>query len=113
MKVESRILAFLLWSGPDSLGRRLSDIWAFSDTEIERTHNFIQWIFPLAEPSLSVPGSPTLTSCDIAVLRLSDAAKTSIVKSGDWYTAFLSKNPHWKARYDHNHLRVTRAIKSL
>ena len=113
MKVESPILAFLGGSGPDSRGRRLSDIWAFSDTEIERTHNFIQWLFPLAEPSLSVPGSPTLTSCDIAALRLSNAAKTSIVKSGEWYADFLSKNPHWKAKYDHNHLRITRAIKSL
>lgn len=113
MKAELPILAFLGGAGPDSHGRRLSDIWAFSDTEIERTHNFIQWLFPLAEPSLSVPGSPTLTSCDIAVLRLSDAAKTSIVKSGDWYTAFLGKNPHWRVRYDHNHLRITRAIKSL
>jgi hypothetical protein len=35
------------------------------------------------------------------------------VKSSDWYTAFLSRNSHWKAKYDHNHLRITRAIKSL
>ena len=113
MKAEPPIIAFLGGVGPDSHGRLLNDIWVFSDTEIERTHNFIQWLFPLVEPSLTVPGSPTLTSADAVALRLSVTAKTSIVKSSDWYTAFLSRNSHWKAKYDHNHLRITRAIKSL
>ena len=113
MKAEPPIIAFLGGVGTDSHGRLLNDIWAFSDAEIERTHNFIQWLFPLAEASLSVPGSPALTFDEIAVLRLSIAAKTSIVKSADWYTAFLSRNSHWKAKYDHNHLRITRAIKAL
>ena len=113
MKADPLIVAFLGGVGPDSQGRLLNDIWAFSDAEIERTHNFIQWLFPLAEASLSVPGSPTLTSDEIATLRLSVAAKTSIVESADWYTAFLSRNSHWKAKYDHNHLRITRAIKAL
>ena len=113
MKAEPPIIAFLGGIGTDSQGRLLNDIWAFSDAEIERTHNFIQWLFPLAEASLSVPGSPALTFDEIAVLRLSIAAKTSIVKSADWYTAFLSRNSHWKAKYDHNHLRITRAIKAL
>ena len=113
MKADLPIVAFLGGVGPDSHGRLLNDIWGFSDAEIERTHNFIQWLFPLAEASLSVPGSPTLTSHEIAALRLSVAAKTSIVESADWYSAFLSRHSHWKAKYDHNHLRITRAIKSL
>ena len=113
MKAEPPIIAFLGSVGPDSHGRLLNDIWAFSDAEIEHTHNFIQWLFPLAEASLSVLGSPTLTSDEIATLRLSVAAKTSIAESADWYTAFLSRKSHWKAKYDHNHLRITRAIKSL
>ena len=113
MKADLPIVAFLGGVGPDIHGRLLKDIWAFSDAEIERTHNFIQWLFPLAEASLSVPGSPTLTSHEIAVLRLSIAAKTSVVRSADWYSAFLGRNSHWKAKYDHNHLRITRAIKAL
>ena len=113
MKAEPSIIAFLESEGLDSHGRQLSDIWAFSDTEIEHTHKFIQWLFPPAEPSLSVPGSPKLASCDITALRLSNAAKTSVAESGDWYTSSLSRNSHWKAKYDHNHLRITRVIKSL
>jgi hypothetical protein len=113
MKAKPPIVAFLEGICTDSQGRLLSDVWAFSDTEIERTHNFFQWLFTLSDPSLSVPGSPTLTYDDITVLRISSAAKKSILGSGDWYTAFLSRNVHWKAKYDHNHLRITRAIKSL
>ena len=91
MKAKPPIVAFLEGICTDSQGRLLSDVWAFSDTEIERTHNFFQWLFPLSDPSLSVPGSPTLTYDDITVLRISSAAKKSILGSGDWYTAFLSQ----------------------
>ncbi len=69
--------------------------------------------FHLLTPVYQFPALPALTFDEIAVLRLSIAAKTSIVKSADWYTAFLSRNSHWKAKYDHNHLRITRAIKAL
>jgi hypothetical protein len=113
MKVEPPIVAFLGGVSPDGHGRLISDIWAFSDTEIERTHTFIQWLFPLAEPSLSSPGSPTLNADEIAALRGLSAVRESILNSADWYGAFLSRNPHWKVRYDHNHLRITRVIKSL
>ena len=113
MKVEPPIVAFLRGVAPDSHGRLISDIWAFSDTEIERTHTFIQWLFPLAEPSLSSPGSPTLHADDIAALRGLNAARENILRSADWYGAFLGRNLHWKVRYDHNHLRITRVIKSL
>jgi hypothetical protein len=113
MKVEPPIVAFLGGVSPDGHGRLISDIWAFSDTEIERTHTFIQWLFPLAEPSLSSPGSPTLNADEIAALRGLNAVRQNILKSADWYGAFLSRNPHWQVRYDHNHLRITRVIKSL
>ena len=69
--------------------------------------------FHLLRRADQFPAHPTLTSDEIATLRLSVAAKTSIVESADWYTAFLSRNSHWKGKYDHNHLRITRAIKSL
>ena len=82
-------------------------------SSIDRTHTFIQWLFPLAEPSLSSPGSPTLNADEIAALRGLSAVRENILNSADWYGAFLSRNPHWKVRYDHNHLRITRVIKSL
>ena len=113
MKAEPPIKAFLEGVGPDSYGRLINDIWAFSDNEIEQTHNFIQWLFPLAEPSLSVPGSPTLSDSHITALRRSKVAQSSILQSSEWYRGFLNRNSHWKTKYDHNHLRITRVIKSI
>lgn len=69
--------------------------------------------FRLLKRAYQFQALPTLTSDEIAALHLSVAAKTSIVESADWYSAFLSRHSHWKAKYDHNHLRITRAIKSL
>ena len=38
---------------------------------------------------------------------------SNIVKSSRWFLGFLERNAHWRRRYDHNYLRVTRVIKSL
>ena len=45
------------------------DVMAFSDEQIEHTHNFIQWLFPLPAPSLSVPGSPCLSDADVSAIK--------------------------------------------
>ena len=45
---------FLLQEEADFKGRLLSDIWNFTDDEIELHHNFIQLIFPLDKPSRAV-----------------------------------------------------------
>ena len=42
-----------------------------------------------------------------------DGAKKAIIQSSKWYESFLSRNLHWVTNYNHNHLRITRAIKSL
>lgn len=45
---------FLKNEEKDFLGRFLSDIWSFTDDEIEDNHDFIQLIFPLVNPSEAV-----------------------------------------------------------
>ena len=82
-------------------------------SEIENTHDFIQWVFPLDEPSSAVPGSPVLSASEIDSIRSSQIAQRNLSKSADWYLNFLSTNQYWVIRYDHNHLRKTRALKSL
>ena len=107
------LLGFLENKSTDAYGRYLSDIWAFNDQQIERTHNFIQWLFPLAVPSASVPGAPVLTKDDISAIRGSEVAQDNICQSAEWYSGFLDRNDFWKKSYDHNHLRITRVIRSL
>ena len=45
------IVEFLEGSGTDRQNRKLKDIWLMQHSEIENTHDFIQWVFPLNEPS--------------------------------------------------------------
>ena len=59
------LVHFLEGTYPDHKGRYLSDIWSYSDNEIERTHDFIQWIFPLDEPSNAVWDAPVLIDQEI------------------------------------------------
>ena len=107
------ILNFLSGKVADSNNRFIYDIWKMYDSEIEDTHNFIQWIFPLNEESQAVPNSPILTENEILQISNSNIAKINIEKSSKWYLNFLDKNRHWITHSDHNHLRITRAIKSL
>ena len=107
------LVDFLNGTGPDHQGRYLRDIWDFDDKAIEQTHDFIQWMFPLTEKSMSVPGVPVLSTTDIEAIRTSEVARSNLEKSAQWYLGFLQRNDHWINSYDHNHLRITRAIKSL
>jgi len=107
------LVNFLNETGPDHQGRYLRDIWDFDDKAIEQTHDFIQWMFPLTEKSMSVPGVPTLSAADVEAIRTSEVARANLEKSAQWYLGFLQRNDHWIKSYDHNHLRITRVIKAL
>ena len=107
------LVDFLNGTGPDHQGRYLRDIWDFDDKAIEQTHDFIQWMFPLTEKSMSVPGVPTLSAEDVEAIRASEVARSNLEKSAQWYLGFLERNNHWIKAYDHNHLRITRVAKAL
>ena len=61
---------------------------------------------------MSVPGVPILSADDVEAIRASEVARANLEKSAEWYLGFLQQNDHWIKSYDHNHLRITRAIKS-
>tara|TARA_B110000977_G_scaffold152688_1_gene193935 strand:+ start:14 stop:463 length:450 start_codon:yes stop_codon:yes gene_type:complete len=107
------LVAFLNGEGTDYKGRCLLDIWNFDDNEIEQTHDYIQFMFPLAEKSGSYFNAPILSLEDIKAIRLSEVAQANLKKSAEWYLGFLRRHDHWIKAYDHNHLRITRTIKSL
>ena len=107
------LVNFLNGTGLDHQGRYLRDIWDFDDKAIEQTHDFIQWMFPLTEKSMSVPVAPTLSANDIEAIRASETAQANLERSAHWYVGFLQRNDHWIVSYNHNHLRITRVIKSL
>ena len=107
------IVGFLEGKIPDHRGRLLSVLWKQTDGDAENNHDYIQWMFPLDEPSQAVNGAPVLNDFDIDEIRQNQMAINNLEESVRWFLGFLERNDHWVTKYDHNHLRITRAIKSL
>jgi len=91
----------------------LSQILNETDEFWEQTHDFIQWLFPLAESSRLVRNAPILTDSEIKQIRESEIAQTNIQRSVIRSKKFLAGTTKWRSGYDHNHLRISRLIKSL
>ena len=129
----SKITDFWLHNGKTQDGYALEDILNFSNQELERGHTYIQWIFPLDEPSRAQPRSPVLTDEDIETLRGDDTVALKMgmtlgvmgnfygftMASRDGETVFIrspdfeSLADNWLTPRNHNFLRLTRMIKSL
>ena len=109
----TEIVGFLEGGTPDYRGRILAMLLQQTDQQAERTHDYIQWLFPLDEPSRSINGVPVLTELEIDEIRQSSLAQINLAKSARWFLGFLERNDHWITKYNHNHLRITRIIKSL
>jgi hypothetical protein len=107
------VLAFLQGEGVDTRGRTLFDVLAFDNAALERTHDFIQWLFPLPEPSSAVPDAPVLTAEEIEAIRESSLAQCALAAALDRMDAFYRMTHDWLMPNDHNHLRITRIIRSL
>jgi len=102
-----------LEGGFDYKNRTVPEIIAQDDDWLESTHDYIQWLFPLDVASGSNKFSPVLLIDEILSIAESEKAQQSLQKSIDRMKAFYMMNDHWIKAYDHNHLRITRIIKSL
>ncbi len=111
--MKSQLVAFLEGSGTDSRSRRLVELLQFDDDEIEYTHDFIQWMFPLKEASGSNFSAPTLLDLEVEVIRSSAKCQQNLETSASWVLAFFKRSEEVAQFTNHNHLRVTRIIKSL
>ncbi len=101
---------FLRGTGRDGRGRRLADVLAFDDARIEAVHDFVQWLFPLAEASRAVPGAPVLGAAEAEAIRGDPQAQAGLRAGLARMTRFYADTDDWLTRHDHNHLRITRII---
>lgn len=107
------ILAFLEGEGPDARGRGLFEVLAFNDVALEQTHDFIQWLFPLTEPSAAMPDAPVLGPEEVQAIRDSGMAQCAMAAATDRMDSFYRATHDWLMPNDHNHQRITRIIRSL
>ena len=119
----------------DPSGRDLDDVLDYSDNQISRKHDFIQYLFPLPEESMVNPWAPLITKDAYDAFRdreeLRKALLQGLKRMLDYYGFTFSTSDSdggdgsivpaqhfsekskvsWRRSMDHNHLRLTRIIR--
>jgi len=80
-KRKQDLIAFYKGKAPDNKGRFLYDIWHYSDVQLESTHNYIQWLFPLPEKSRYNPDAPLLNKKFIDVASKKGEVHNNLITS--------------------------------
>jgi hypothetical protein len=126
----SRLVEFYRGHARDTEGRRLEEIWGWNDDALEEAHDFIQWLFPLPEPSQFNPDAPILSADDIRTFRGEPLLQAHLQRSFERILRFLglalapdgkvvsgdnfaARVPDVWAYPNHNWLRITRILRSL
>ena len=123
----------------DRRGRTRSSILAWSDDELEYYHDYIQLLFPLPEGSPFNPSAPVIDEATFNAFRsrleLQTQLRASLQRMVHFYgfqfasetangsdseTIQVLNGPNypeasrnWVRRFNHNHLRITRILRSL
>jgi hypothetical protein len=113
MSPNARLIGFFGGDAPDGEGRLLSDILGWPDHRLEQVHDFIQWLFPLTEPSPVNPEAPVLDAETIAEIRAQPRLQESVRRSYQRMRRFYERGRGWVTAGNHNHLRITRILKCL
>eukprot|EP00746_Dinoflagellata_sp_MGD_P070207 gnl/MRDRNA2_/MRDRNA2_28731_c0_seq1.p1 gnl/MRDRNA2_/MRDRNA2_28731_c0~~gnl/MRDRNA2_/MRDRNA2_28731_c0_seq1.p1 ORF type:complete len:292 (+),score=52.01 gnl/MRDRNA2_/MRDRNA2_28731_c0_seq1:126-1001(+) len=133
------LLPFLRGTGTDIWGRHLEEILQWDFDQMEKVHDYIQWIFPTNEPSMFNPHAPVLTPQDQFIIQGDLALQSVMQRSLEKFCAFLGlvvlracgdvppvviqKAPHFEERIgtcweggfggNHNWFRISRALHCL
>jgi hypothetical protein len=132
----SRVLDFHRGELRHPSGVTIESIWGWHHGRLEHEHTYIQWLFPLRDPSRAVPDSPTITESEVREFNRDPALRDRVLRSfrlmlgfygftmgpaanaaggGTIMPApdFAATSRTWLTPGNHNHLRITRILKSL
>ena len=130
---ESPLIAFYRGDGRDHRGRSLANVHEFDFYELEFNHDYIQWLFPLPEPSGANPSAPLLSEQDIAAFGADESLRRALLRSLElmlrFYgldlldrgarvevvrtTGFDERSANWLTNGNPNFLRISRIVRSL
>lgn len=127
---QNRWVDFYQHKAADHRNRTLLDLWTQTFDELEQNHDFIQWLFPLPEPSPVNPHAPLLDPTTLAAAQQSEQVKQNLLRSYDTMAAFWGFNRNdyggiqpsaqfaiqskkWCCYNDHNQLRLTRMLRCM
>ncbi len=128
--MTNRVIEFYSGRAPDHAGRFLHEIRQWPDDRLEDIHDFIQWLFPLTEPSMVNASTPVLDLETIQTFASETSLRQNLkqsflrmlrfygleMQSGDTIrkaSNFAERSRNWLRPGNHNHLRITRILKSL
>lgn len=115
-------------------GLRLVDVWEWSFDQLEDAHDYIQWVFPLDTESSANPDAPLVTEETKRAFSwddvLRDRLQNSLAVMLRFYglerlvlpdqkvviiraVTFAERRGVWIWPNNHNHLRLTRILRSL
>ena len=130
----NRLIDFYCGTGTDHLGRRFDHLLGMDDQQLERTHDYIQWLFPTVTASRFNPEAPTLDSAAALALRSNPVARQRLHAALERMLAFYGlelddSDPDdpgvtttrdfprrartWLTPENHNYRRLTRILESL
>jgi len=129
---DTRIIGFYSGEELDHRGRYLHEIQEWPDDQLEAVHDFIQWLFPLPEPSGFNAAAPILNRESMQEFRnrpeLQQNLRVSFLRMMKFYGLevdfageikvtrsrhFAAKATVWLSPGNHNHLRITRILRCL
>jgi hypothetical protein len=126
----SRVVQFYRLENVHPLKYTIEEMWQWDDRQLEKMHNYIQWWFPLDEPSGNSLGAPILTMDEIEQFHTDKEIRVRLLKSFSImmnYYGFafddktgkigkakdFEKHSGWLFPDNHNYLRITRILKSM
>lgn len=127
---KDSIRNYLGYGGMDNRQRTLDQALAWNDEMLESTHDFVQWWFPLAEPSAFNGHAPVASRAEFDELSGDEHVKTGVEHAMHRMLRFYGlrltasgvvnktdewdrRSQNWAFRQNHNDLRITRILKSL
>ncbi|EKU96239.1 opioid growth factor receptor family protein [Leptolyngbya sp. PCC 7375] len=128
------IVPFYLGEKSDLEGRKIQQMWAWDFEELECAHDYIQWLFPIAEKSHFNPHAPVVDEDVIQAFRENPHLQKNLLQSFSvmlhFYGLAISRDEQgkvvveksenypdrkqeWVNMLNHNYLRITRILKCL
>ncbi|MBR9908043.1 MAG: hypothetical protein GYB30_08300 [Gammaproteobacteria bacterium] len=128
-----QLKAFYSEGAANDRGYTLVDLWTKPDSWLERSHMFIQWMFPLTTASSGNIYAPVLDEPTIQFLRRNTEAQDNLVRSFVGFCGllglqviaseespkiaigdnFAGRKTDWFTFDSHNNARITRVLTSL
>lgn len=130
----SQVIEFFENRVPNNSGYMIDDILMQKDYWLEAAHDWVQWIFPLQDLSNFNEDAPILTAEDIEFFKSPQGINVAAnyIAGINRMLEFMGLEAHtssgtvdievideeratfvWAGQFNHNHLRITRMLKSM